>query len=183
VIAFNWEAAWAPYDADTYQAALAYIQTGDVVLDLGAGDLRFARLAAARARHVMAIERNRAVLPAAPVAHPRLTVICADALEVPLPRAATVAVLLMRHCRHFSDFVARLRATNCRRLITNARWGMGVECLSLLPQPGFHAAEPGWYACQCGQVGFKPGPPEAITAEMLQREQSLDDCPACAAHG
>jgi hypothetical protein len=175
----NWEAWWAPYDEATYQAALAFIRPADVVLDLGAGDLRFARRAAAGARHVIAVERNAALLIDAPRFSPRLTVVCADALRTPVPRAVTVAVLLMRHCRHFSEYVARLRAAGCRRLITNARWGMGVECLSLARQAVFEAAAPGWYACLCGRVGFKPCPPEWITAEMLQRDQSLEDCPAC----
>jgi hypothetical protein len=177
----EWEAAWAPYDADTYRAALTFIQRSDIVMDIGAGDLRFAQQAAGRARYVIAIERNPALLAHALVAHPRLMVICADALQWPLPRVATVAVLLMRHCRHFADLVARLRAAGCRRLITNARWGMGVECLSLARQPVFQAAAPGWYACRCGHVGFKPCSPDLITAEMLQRDQSLEDCPACAA--
>ncbi len=41
-----WEAMWAPYDEATYGAALAQIAADDVVLDIGAGDLRLARRAA-----------------------------------------------------------------------------------------------------------------------------------------
>ena len=177
--ALDWEAWWSPYDEPTYQAALTFIQLDDVVYDIGAGDLRFALQAAQRAQQVIAVEKNQSVLQRALGPAARLRVICADALELPVPPGVTVAVLLMRHCRHFADYVAHLRAAGCRRLITNARWGMGVECLSLSPQTVFHAAEPGWYACVCGRVGFKPCPPEAITSEMLQRDQSLEDCPAC----
>ena len=179
--ALDWEAAWAPYDAGTYQTALAFIEPNDVVLDIGAGDLRFARLAARRARQVFAIERNPGLLIRVPRATRRLTVLCADALKAALPRSVTVAVLLMRHCQHFAEYVSRLRAAGCQRLITNARWGMGVECLSLAPQPSFRAAAPGWYACVCGRVGFKACAPECITADMLQRDQSLENCPACSA--
>lgn len=175
----DWEVWWAPYDEATYQAALAFIGRGDVVLDIGAGDLRFARRAAARARHVIAVERNPALLTDAPAANPRLTVVCTDALRTPVPPGVTVAVLLMRHCQHFAEYVGRLRAAGCRRLITNARWGMGVECLSLARQAVFEAAAPGWYACLCGQVGFKPCPPEWITTDTLQRVQALEECPAC----
>jgi SAM-dependent methyltransferase len=177
----DWEAAWAAYDDDTYQAALACIERSDVVLDIGAGDLRFARRAARRARHVFAIERNPALLTRVPRGTRRLTVLCADALKAAIPRSVTVAVLLMRHCQHFAEYVFRLRAAGCQRLITNARWGMGVECLSLAPQPTYCAAGPGWYACICGRVGFKLCPPECITADLLQRDQSLENCPACSA--
>ncbi len=38
-----WEARWAPYDEATYAAVLAAIRPDDVVLDIGAGDLRLAR--------------------------------------------------------------------------------------------------------------------------------------------
>jgi hypothetical protein len=174
-----WEAAFAPYAEDTYCAALEMISPDDVVLDIGAGDLRFARRAAARARRVIAIER-RAELLAAPCPA-NLTVLCGDARALPFPPGVTIGVLLMRHCRHFHTYALKLRAIGCQRLITNARWGMDVECLSLAPQPHFDSARPGWYACLCGAVGFKPSAPEAITAEIIQRAQSLETCPACCA--
>jgi ribosomal RNA adenine dimethylase len=181
MIEMDWENCWAPYDETTYGPALSFIGPDDIVVDIGAGDLRFARRAARRARHVFAIERNPALLSRVPRVTRRLTVMCADALKAAIPRSVTVAVLLMRHCQHFAEYVARLRAAGCQRLITNARWGMGVECLSLSPQPSFCAAAPGWYACVCGRVGFKPCPPECITAEMLLHDQSLENCPACSA--
>ena len=46
----DWEALWAPYDRATYHAVLDFLEPGEVVLDLGAGDLRFARWAAPRVR-------------------------------------------------------------------------------------------------------------------------------------
>ena len=58
----DWEAAFAPYDEETYRAVLAQITPHDVVLDIGAGDLRLTRRVAAIARRVYAIERDPAVL-------------------------------------------------------------------------------------------------------------------------
>jgi len=173
----DWEAAWAPYDEATYRAALAFLRPDDVVLDIGAGDLRFARRAAALARRVIAIEQRPERLAGRRPCN--LTVICDNALTWPFPPGLTVGVLLMRHCRHFAHYIARLRGVGCRQLITNARWGMGVECVSLAPQPSFAASGPGWYACLCGAVGFKPGPPESITPIVLQRVYALENCPAC----
>ncbi|OGO47622.1 MAG: hypothetical protein A2W37_07400 [Chloroflexi bacterium RBG_16_63_12] len=179
----DWEAAWAPYDEATYRAALAFLRPDDVVLDIGAGDLRFARRAAALVRRVVAVERNAALFPFS--TQPQTTcegvliVLQGDALAVDFPPDVTVGVLLMRHCRHFAHYIARLRGVGCRQLITNARWGMGVECVSLAPQPSFAASGPGWYACLCGAVGFKPGPPESITPIVLQRVHALENCPAC----
>lgn len=173
----DWEAAWAPYDEVTYRAALAFLRPDDVVLDIGAGDLRFARRAAALARRVIAIEQRLERLSGRRPCN--LTVICDNALTWPFPPGLTVGVLLMRHCRHFAHYILRLRGVGCRQLITNARWGMGVECVSLAPQPSFAASGPGWYACLCGAVGFKPGPPESITPIVLQRVQALENCPAC----
>ncbi len=175
----EWEAAWAPYDETTYRAALEFIRPDDTVLDIGAGDLRFARRAAQRARAVIAIERQAALLTGP---HPaNLTVICGDALSLLYPSGVTVAVLLMRHCQHFADTVRRLRGVGCRQLITNARWGMGVESVSLVPRMTFAAASTGWYACLCGAVGFKPGPPKKLTPALLARVTHVGSCPACRA--
>ncbi len=179
----DWEGLWAPYDEGTYTTALDLLKPDDVVLDIGAGDLRFARQAARRVRRVFAIERSREVLSAGASQDgdpENLTVLCADALTLPYPEGITVAVLLMRHCRHFKDYVARLRAAGCRRLITNARWGMDVECLPLDPQPPYWMAPGGWYACACGAVGFKV-PPEGLPADALDSTFSVEDCPACLA--
>lgn len=176
----DWEAMWAPYDEATYGAALAFLEPGDVVLDIGAGDLRFARRAARLVRQVVAIDRNRNVLRAAVDDVPgNLRVVCADALAWPFPEGITTGVLLMRHCRHFQDYVARLRAVGCRRLVTNARWGMDVECVPLAPQTPYWSAPPGWYACACGAVGFKTAAAEEINGEALRTSLSVEDCPAC----
>jgi len=178
----DWEAVWAPYDEATYSTALDYLGSGDVVLDIGAGDLRFARRAARRARKVIAVERNREVLEAGSGQIPEnLSVVCADALAWPFPEGITVGVLLMRHCRHYGDYTARLRAAGCRRLVTNARWGMDVECVPLDPQTPYWAAPPGWYACSCGAVGFKAAPPEELLPGALDLSISVEDCPACLA--
>jgi SAM-dependent methyltransferase len=176
----DWEALWAPYDEATYQAALDHLESSDVVLDIGAGDLRFARRAAQRVRKVFAIERNREVLRSATQEIPEnLIVVCADALVWSFPGGITTAVLLMRHCRHFKNYVARLQAVGCRRLITNARWGMDVECVPLARQVPYSAAPPGWYACSCGSVGFKTASAEELSAEGLDAVLSVEDCPAC----
>ena len=175
----QWEAAWAAYDETTYQVALGFIRPDDVVLDIGAGDLRFACRAAARARAVVAIEQRPTLLLNA-ARLDNLTVICGDALRVPFPEGITAGVLLMRHCRHFAEYTAKLRAIGCTRLITNARWRMGVEEVSLVPQPPFTTARLGWYACLCGAVGFKPGPADEVTPAMLEITTQVEICPACA---
>ncbi|MBM4424879.1 MAG: hypothetical protein FJ030_16080 [Chloroflexi bacterium] len=82
--AADWEAAFAPYSDDLYEAALAWLGPDDVMLDIGAGDLRFARRAAARVRHVFAIEQRTELVAAS---HPaNLTVIVGDARRTPFPR-------------------------------------------------------------------------------------------------
>lgn len=178
-----WEAAWAPYDADTYQAALSALGPEDVVLDIGAGDLRFAAQAAAVCRRVIAVERNPAVLPPPPWPA-RVAVVTADAREWPFPAGVTVGVLLMRHCRHYPVYAAKLRAAGCRRLVTNARWGLGVEVVALdAPPQAFDQARGRWYACACGAAGFAPGPPEGLRPEHLWTVVEVAACPACTAGG
>ena len=178
----GWERAWAPYDEETYAAALAPIQPQDVVLDIGAGDLRFARRAAKIARRVYAIEQNEALLTA--VSHPlpsHLIPICGDATRIPFPAEVTTAVLLMRHCMHFSLYLRKLRAIGCHTLITNARWGMGVEVINLdEPTISYTAVSLGWYACHCGAVGFLPGPPRQLTVEVESIVHQVHGCPHCA---
>lgn len=172
-----WEAAFAPYDEATYQAALARLQPADVVLDIGAGDLRFARRAAGRVRRIIAIERRWELLTGGPPRPANLDVICGDARRLAFPAGVTVGVLLMRHCRHFAEYAERLRAAGAQRLITNARWGMDVEEVRLgEPRLSFAAAAGGWYACQCGAVGFAPGPADAADGERVVEVQA---CPAC----
>ncbi len=83
----DWEAMWAPYDEPTYAEALSHVPTGAIVLDIGAGDLRFVRLAALRAGFVYAIERNPDLLSPSLTTDlpPNIELICADARMVPFP--------------------------------------------------------------------------------------------------
>ncbi|MBI4770424.1 MAG: rRNA adenine methyltransferase [Chloroflexi bacterium] len=177
----EWEAAWAPYDEATYGAALDFLRPDDVVLDIGAGDLRFARRASARVRHTIAIEQRTQLLSLTPgPSPPNLTVICADARRFPFPPGLTVGVLLMRHCCHVGEYAARLRAAGCARLITNARWGMGVEIIDLhAPRAARAGIVAGWYACLCGGTGFIAAAPGCITAATLQQIHEVSACSAC----
>lgn len=176
----DWEAAFASYDAATYQTALDWLRPDDVVLDIGAGDLRFARLAAPRVRRVIAVERRWELLAGQPARPANLLAVCAEARSWPVPAGVTVAVLLMRHCRHFGAYAARLAAGGGRRLITNARWGMAVELIDLTqPRLPFAALALGWYACACGAVGFVPGPADQLTQTLLTVTAEVADCPRC----
>ena len=182
----DWERRWAPYDEPTYQAVLVSVRPDDVVLDIGAGDLRLAYRLAAKARQVVAIEINPVLVRAA-VVHPlpdNLTVLCVDAYQYPLPEGVTLAILLMRHCRHFRQLADKLAAVGCQRLITNARWGMGVEIIDLLaPRLPYERLSMGWYACWCGATGFVPGPPEHLVPELEEFVYQVSGCPGCADRG
>lgn len=179
----DWEAVFAPYDAETYQFVVDRIQPHDVVLDIGAGDLRLARRLAALAQRVYAVERNPGVLSQSDrSARPdNLIVVCEDALTWPFPRDVTVGVLLMRHCTHTADYIARLKAIGSARLITNARWKMGVEEIDLRSGVSYDPDRVGWYACACGGVGFTSGDPDMITPQMLNEVIEVTRCPYCGA--
>jgi len=175
---------------------LQNIGQNDVVIEIGAGDLRLALRMAERARRVYAVEVNPLLVGAAlqviGLALPRnLLVVCANALDAPFPTDIAVAVLLMRHCQHFGRYVDKLRAAGCQRLLTNARWKSGVESIDLT-RPGvpFGEVSEGWYACCCGAVGYVGPSTEFILSgvEGLRTgrgEQSdtspveVIDCPAC----
>jgi hypothetical protein len=174
-----WEARWAPYDEATYQTVLSYVQPDDIVLDIGAGDLRLARRIAQSAQRVYAIEMQPDLLASQPPLPDNLTVICADARHIPWPRGVTLGLLLMRHCTHVGLYVARLRAAGCQRLITNARWGLDVEMMDLGPRAGWATVDFGWYACTCGQTGFVPGPPEQLSQARMEFIAEVEQCPAC----
>lgn len=179
-----WEAMWAPYDEPTYLEALAHIPFGAVVLDIGAGDMRFARLAAGRVAFVYAIERRPELVAAALASGlpENVSVTCGDARVLPFPGEVDTAVLLMRHCTEFRLYLQKLVAVGCRYLITNARWGMGVERIDLRQPPlPFGALSCGWYACRCGATGFREGPAAAVTARHVEAVAEVVDCPACAA--
>lgn len=181
----DWECLWAPYDEPTYQAVLSHVQTDDVVLEIGAGDLRLARRLAALACRVYAIEVQAGLVQVALRAGPlpdNLTVIVGDARLVPFPRDVTLGVLLMRHCNHFRLYADRLAAVGCRRLITNARWRLGIEVIDLLARRmPFDAVAMGWYACWCGATGFIPGPVERLTPAVEGTTHEVIECPACSA--
>jgi SAM-dependent methyltransferase len=177
----DWEGWFSPYDDETYNAVLDHVAADDVVLEIGAGDLRLALRIAERAQRVHAVEVNPLVVgPALEMIGLRLPrnlhVTCANALDVPVPRGVSVAVLLMRHCRHFGQYFERLRTAGCRRLLTNARWKSGVEEIDLQAhRVAFSEVTEGWYACRCGAVGYvgQGEQPLSVAVEVA-------GCPVCA---
>lgn len=176
-----WERRWAPYDAATYAEVLAAVQPADIVLDIGAGDLRLARALAKRARHVYAIELDGARARAAGALPANLTLTVGDARTLPFAPCVTLGVLLMRHCTHVGLYSAKLRAVGARALVTNARWGLAVECIDLqAARMPYAALAIGAYACDCGATGFVAGPPAALTATVIATVAEVVDCPACA---
>jgi len=176
-----WEWVWAPHDAHTYELVLEQIAENDIVLEIGAGDLRLSRQIAERAKWIYALEINRPLLERSSNALPaNMQTIVGDAREAPFPENITVAVLLMRHCTHFSLYFDKLRAVSCQRLITNARWGMNVETTNLIASRcSYQTLEIGWYACRCGNCGFKSGPPQVLTEQIADQVWELDSCPVC----
>jgi len=176
----DWEGWFSPYDQETYNLILQNIGQEDIVMEIGAGDLRLALRLAQRARRVYAVEVNPLLVGAALQAIgfdlPRnLLVICANALDIAFPDDITVAVLLMRHCQHFGLYVDKLRAAGCQQLLTNARWKSGVESIDLAhPGVPFGEVREGWYACRCGAVGYV-GQGERSDSPPVE----VIDCPAC----
>lgn len=181
----DWEKMWAPYDLPTYEEVLQFVQPGDVVLEIGAGDLRLALLAAKIARKVIAIEIQESILekrlaklsaslPA------NLEIVAGDALDWPFPKDITKGILMMRHCTHYKEYVEKLKAIGAVGLITNARWRMGVEYVAL-EEPGwnYEDLEIGWYSCACGAVGFKEGPPEMLMDTVNQLVFETNNCLKC----
>ncbi|MBC7227047.1 MAG: rRNA adenine methyltransferase [Thermoflexales bacterium] len=176
----EWEGRFSPYDEDLYQAVLEHVAPTDVVIEIGAGDLRLALRLAQQAQQVYAIEVNPLLVAQAlkgiGLSLPRnLAVICANALDFPVPAGVTVGILLMRHCRHFGVYFDRLQAAGCRQLLTNARWKYGLEVVDLtVSRIPFAELAEGWYACRCGAVGYvgTGNRPDAAPVEVT-------DCPAC----
>lgn len=181
----DWEACWAPYDPATYQAVLACIHPEDHVLEIGAGDFRLARQIAAVARQVTGIEIQaplvaRALYTQARRPLPNLTLLQGDARSLPFPYGITTGVLLMRHCTHFRFYAEKLKRLGCTRLVTNARWRMGVEEVDLFaPRQDYLSIRIGWYACFCGKTGFITGPLENLTPELETLVHEVAACPAC----
>ncbi len=179
----GWEAWFAPYDEKVYGFVLDRLSSDDVVLDIGAGDFRFALAAAKKVKRVYAVEIHAALvadfLGEIGLELPRnLQVICANALDFPFPEDVTVGVLLMRHCRHFPAYFRKLETVGARSLFTNARWKMGVEEVKLAAERvDFDSAPPGWYACSCGNVGFKE--PPAGEFDLSDEVHEVRNCPKC----
>ena len=179
-----WETMHAHYDESTYQAVLDQLSPDDVVLDIGAGDLRLTRQMARIVREVYAVEINARVLNQAYSGRDPLpgtvTAICADARTLSFPLGITTGVLLMRHCICFHLYVDKLRSAGTERLITNARWRMDVEVIDLqLQRLSYAEASMGWYACLCGGTGFKEGPAEHWSFEMDRITIEVSSCPRC----
>jgi hypothetical protein len=181
----DWESLWAPYDPPTYQAVIDNLHPSDIVLEIGAGDLRLARQMALVCKKVYAIEIKPDLIQAG--AHfsfqtlpPNLIPIQGDARDLPFPGGLTTGVLLMRHCTHFHLYVNKLKAAGCRRLITNARWRMGVETIHLenSRQP-YNKVPMGWYACWCGSTGFITGDAGQLTPDVAATIHEVADCPQC----
>lgn len=181
----DWEFHWAPYDLPTYQLVLDQLSSQDIILDIGAGDLRLARQMADIAFKVYALEINHSIFldeghasfSPLPV---NLIPIFADARTFDFPHDLTCGVLLMRHCTHFQLYAEKLRDCGCKKLITNARWGMNVEVIDLQTvRTSYKNLEIGWYACWCGAVGFKSGSPENITPATEAMIHEVIDCPNC----
>jgi len=184
--ATDWETMYAPYDQSTYQAALELLGPEDVVLDIGAGDLRFSRQMARIANKVYAVEINELVLQQGLASSDplpdNLIPIHADARALDFPTDVTVGVLLMRHCTHFRLYSEKLQMVGARRLITNARWRMSVEEVDLQAERTlFKSIAIGWYACLCGATGFKecPADVEHWSTEMDKLIHEVANCPQC----
>jgi hypothetical protein len=179
----DWAGMWAPYDEGTYQAALDYLEPGSFVLDIGAGDLRLAARAVEKGCRVIALERQLAVIRRAPpdvLNLEQLHIVAADARDHPFPPGLDVALLLMRYCEDFACYVRKLRACGCPKLITNARWRMGVECIPLQPGEAFRADRVGWYACvRCGRTAFITGQVDRLAPGVDLEYVNVEGCPHC----
>jgi hypothetical protein len=183
-VLFDWEFQWAPYDLPAYQLVLNQLSSNDIILDIGAGDLRLARQMADIASKVYALEINHSILDKGRASFSPLPAslipICSDARTFDFPRRLTCGVLLMRHCTHFQLYAEKLRDCGCKKLITNARWGMNVEVINLqAARISYNDLKLGWYACWCGAVGFKAGAPEMITPESEAIIHEVVNCPDC----
>jgi hypothetical protein len=165
-----------------YETVLNALCPTDVVLDIGAGDLRLARRMATIVHRVIAWEiqpdvLNRGLQVSLPA---NLEPVLADARQEPIPEGVSVAVLLMRHCTNYGLYSKKLAAAGCRWLLTNARWRLDVEKVDLWAERvPFTAVSLGWFACQCGHTGFVPGPAEKLTPALEKMIHEVYDCPQC----
>ena len=187
ILADDLELIWAPYDRSTYDSVLEKITRRDVVLEIGAGDLRLSMEMAQIAESVYAIEIQATLLPALDqraTLPENLHIILGDARHIEFPQGVRTGVLLMRHCTRFTLYSEKIIASGAHRLITNARWGMGVEVVDLTAKRlRYGDLAIGWYACHCGAAGFKEGPVELLTGAVLDCQNEVTGCPACEAQG
>ena len=179
-----WEVMYAPYDQATYQTVLDHLRPDDLLLDIGAGDLRLARQMARLVRKVYAVEISPRVLDQANITRDPLPAnllpVCADAQTLDFPSDITAGVLMMRHCTCFCVYADKQKKAGASRLTTNARWRMGVEAVDLQAgRKSYADSEMGWYACICGAVGFKEGPAEHWSIDMDQITNEVSSCPQC----
>ncbi|MCR4427824.1 MAG: rRNA adenine methyltransferase [Caldiserica bacterium] len=176
----DWEPCYHPSSEEVIEKVLNFISPSDIVLDIGGGNLSFSLRIAQKAKRVFSLEVNPLLvsqgLREIGFKIPRnLHVICANALDFPFPQGISVAVLIMRHCQHFSFYFSELEKIRCRFLITNSRLKTDVERIDLqAPRVPFSRFPGGWYACRCGGVGFKEGgnPDQFEPVEV-------NDCPHC----
>jgi len=101
-------------DIECYSFVLENLNSGDVVLDVGAGDLRLDVLMAEKVKKVYAIEVNPILVARAlqiiGYDLPRnLIVICANIFDIEPPSDANVAVILMRHCTRQKEMLKKFR--------------------------------------------------------------------------
>jgi len=97
----GWEMFFVP-EKWFYSEVLKHLSSSDVVFDVGAGDLRFDLIMSRYVRKVYAVEVNPIILAKAlkivGYRLPRnIIVICANALDIPLPEDVTAITILMQH--------------------------------------------------------------------------------------
>lgn len=108
-------------DVEFYPFVLENLEPDDVVLDLGAGDLRLDILMAERVKKVYAVEVNpilvgRALQVIGYDLPRNLIVICANLFDIETPKDVTVVVILMRHCTRREEIFRRFKKL---KIITN----------------------------------------------------------------
>lgn len=180
----EWEKIWSPYDESLYMEVLSSIFYEDVVVDIGAGDLRLSLRIAEKCNYVYALEINPDVVQKginnkSPLPQ-NLQVLNVDARYYPFPNGITTGVLLMRHCKHVKHYINKLKDAGAGRLITNARWRLGVEIIYLnSPRIEYDDLIIGSFACLCGSVGFKPGDINFLFPGIENIVNEVVNCPEC----
>ena len=101
-------------DVECYPFVLENLNSNDVVLDLGAGDLRLDILMAEKVKKVYAVEVNPILVGRAlqiiGYDMPRnLIVVCANLFDIEPPKDVTVVVILMRHCTRQEEIFKRYK--------------------------------------------------------------------------